>query len=141
MKSKNIFIILSLLGVLVVSCSLDRSNPLDPEANDITVPLKVTGLIIPEFSNMSVNLTWDAQVGIPTYYIYRSHTYNGLYIRVDTVFATIDDSIFVSGEDFDEELLSGNWYAYKVSGVSEENLEGEPSNFVFTYYTDGNGKN
>ncbi len=69
MKSSKIFIILFLLSILVVSCSLDRSNPLDPDAHDITAPLKVTGLTIPEFSNQSVNLTWDAQIGIPKYYI------------------------------------------------------------------------
>lgn len=144
MKSSKILIIFSLLSLLVVSCSLERSNPLDPDAHDITAPLKVTGLTILEFSNMSVNLTWDAQIGIPTYYIYRSHTYDGLYIRVDTVHVTVVDSLSeptISGEDFDDELLSGNWYAYKVSGVNDENLEGEPSNYKFTYYTDGNGKN
>lgn len=136
MKSSKIVIILFLLSILVVSCSLDRSNPLDPSGHDITAPLKVTGLTIPEFSIQSVNLTWDAQLGLPTYYIYRSHTYDGLYIRVDTVYAGLADSVTVSGEDFDDELLPGEWYAYKVSGVTEDNLEGEPSNFVFTYYTD-----
>ncbi len=141
MKSSKILIILTLLTILIASCSLDRSNPLDPDGHDITAPLKVTGLIIPDFSYQSVNLTWDAQAGVPTYYIYRSHTYDGFYIRVDTVYTTAVDTITVSGEDFDEELLSGEWYAYKVAGVTEENLEGEPSDFVFTYYTDGNGKN
>jgi len=139
MKIGKLLIIISLLGFIVASCALDRSNPLDPDGNDITAPVKVTGLSIPEYSYQSVNLSWDAQIGIPTYYIYRSPTYDGLYVRVDTVYVAVADSLnepTVSGEDFDEELLSGTWYAYKVSAVTEEKLEGERSNFKFTYYTD-----
>jgi len=139
MKFGQLLLFLTVLGILITSCSLDRSNPLDPYGNDITAPIKVTGLNIAEYSFQSVNLSWDAQEGIPTYYIYRSPTYDGFYSRVDTVHVAIADSLFeptASVEDFDDELLSGTWYAYKVSGVTEEKLEGERSNFKFTYYTD-----
>ena len=59
MKVIKLLIIISVVG-FVISCTLDRSNPLDPDGNDIEVPLKVTGLSIPEYSYQSVTLTWDA---------------------------------------------------------------------------------
>lgn len=117
---------LSLL--LLVSCGLKRSNPLDPEANeDILVPEQVSELLTfpspPGVANKYVRLSWRPNSTSTTdgYYIYRGLSYYSAYARVDTV--------FVVSEYNHTEILPGDYY-YKVSGFKtygNQRLEGRQS--------------
>ncbi len=137
MKKRYIITIAVLVGILMTSCALKRNNPLDPIGGDTIAPARVTGLFVPEYSNGSVNLSWDAQDIAESYYIYRSHTYDGFYNLVEAVIATEADSLTVTHESFDDVMISGEWYFFIVSAVNAEGLEGQRSLYQFTYFTNG----
>jgi hypothetical protein len=122
---------------LVMGCTLKRSNPLDPNNNEIEVPAEVNLFTLPISSIDVVYLRWDLLNNAEGYYVYRSLNYDGMYDQIATEIPDIGDTLGLY-QDFGDELVSGSWYYYKVSGFNEEGLEGYRSDFVFTYYIDGN---
>ncbi len=133
---KKLAIILIIIG-LVLSCTLKRSNPLDPNNNEIEVPGEVNLYTLPVSSFNVVNLRWDLLNNVEGYYVYRSLNYNGLYDQIASEIPDHGDTLGYY-QDFGEGLISGSWYYYKVSGYNVQGLEGYRSDFVFTYYIDGN---
>ncbi|MBN2461853.1 MAG: hypothetical protein JXB60_09640 [Candidatus Cloacimonetes bacterium] len=130
----RILILISLM-FLLLSCSLERSNPLDPHNSGIEEPARVIVDDLPLVSVGVVRLTWVLQTNIAGYYIYRSMSYDGYYERIATDYPAINDTIG-GYDDYDEDLISHNWYYYKVSAFNENGLEGLRSNFVFTNFID-----
>lgn len=120
--------IISLLAALIIlsSCALERSNPLDPVVNDISVPKEVIGIDISHSSSNEIDISWANQNDADGYYIYRCLSIAGLYAR-------IDDNTLNSGsiEEFtDKNIIPGNWYYYKMSAyclVGNRRLEGTRS--------------
>ena len=110
-----------ILILFTLSCSLDRTNPLDPLVSNISAPDRVTGIWIVTAGNNATNITWDIMPNIDGYYIYRSYMYDGLYKLIkdegDTsVFGYVDNEV--------EDILNV-WYkmsAYIV--IDGEKLEG-----------------
>ncbi|MCF7912678.1 MAG: hypothetical protein K9M99_09130 [Candidatus Cloacimonetes bacterium] len=119
---KNI-IILTALVLILCSCALDRSNPLDPVVNDIEVPKEVIGINISHSSSYEIEISWASQDDADGYYIYRCLSINGLYARID------DDTINSGDKESftDKNIIPGNWYYYKMSAyrwVGDRRLEG-----------------
>ena len=118
----KITIVITLL-LLLISCSLERNNPLDPLSSGIQAPNKVTGINISITEEDNVEIQWDAinPNYIDGYFIYRSQTYGGLY----TIIFEPDeaDSLF---EDIDV-VIPEKFYWYKMSAykmVGDKKLEG-----------------
>ena len=67
--------------LLIISCSLDRNNPLDPFYSGIQAPGKVTGINISITEEYTIEIQWEPMNPdfIDGYFIYRSQTYDGLY--------------------------------------------------------------
>jgi len=128
------YIIFFLLALMILACSLDRSNPLDPQNNDIEIPNKVVINPLPLVSIGVVHLTWERQNSVAVgYYIYRSMSHNGLYERIGTYIPADEDSLGTY-DDYDEDLENETWYYYKVSGYNVYGLEGYRSNYVYTNF-------
>jgi hypothetical protein len=122
---KNI-IILTAIVLILCSCALDRSNPLDPVVNDIEVPKEVIGIDISHSSSYEIDISWSSQDDADGYYIYRCLSIAGLYDRIDN-----DELNSGSKEDFtDKQIIPGTWYYYKMSAyrwVGNRRLEGTRS--------------
>lgn len=125
MNKRISHLILIIVLLFMVSCSLDRKNPLDPQGNsDMQVPPDVTGLLLSS-SNMKVNVKWNRLEVMDKYYIYRSLSHDGDYDRI----AEINNSS--AGEYLnylDSDVVLARSYYYKVSGVIK-GLEGHISNY------------
>ncbi|MDD2332244.1 MAG: fibronectin type III domain-containing protein [Candidatus Cloacimonetes bacterium] len=126
---KKLLILLGITLLMTLSCSLRRSNPLDPNGdNDITVPLQVTDVTataqsVPNSSIRSVVVSWtrNSVDNSDGYYIYRSLGYYAEFALVGEV-----GNI---GEFTHLNVLPGQYY-YKVSAFkqySEGRLEGRAS--------------
>ena len=118
----KITIVITLL-LLLISCSLERTNPLDPLSSGIQAPNKVTGINISITEEDNVLIQWDAinPNYIDGYYIYRSQAYDGLYSIIFEPDET--DSLY---EDIDV-IIPPNFYWYKMSAykiVEDKKLEG-----------------
>lgn len=85
MKKKLIPI---LLFILVVSCSLDHSNPLDPEKSGIPAPSEITGIHVVLDAQNHVNISWNTQPEVDGYYIYRSFSEDGEYDKLSALSTT-----------------------------------------------------
>jgi len=115
---KNLIIILIVL--LTISCSLDRTNPLDPLVSSEGYPENVPNIEVATSGN-NIIITWDPMLNIDGYYIYRSYKHDGLYQLIKdeeniNTFNYTDDNV---------EDISNVWYkmsAYMI--VNEEKLEG-----------------
>ncbi len=109
--------------LLIISCSLDRNNPLDPFYSGIQAPGKVTGINISITEEYTIEIQWEPMNPdfIDGYFIYRSQTYDGLY---SIIFEPDEaDSLY---EDVDV-VISENFYWYKMSAykiVEDKKLEG-----------------
>ncbi|MCD4796979.1 MAG: hypothetical protein K8R49_07430 [Candidatus Cloacimonetes bacterium] len=117
---KKIYVILFLL--ILISCSLDRSNPLDPLNSGKDAPRKVTGIVVTNYDNTSLVISWDTMQNIDGYYIYRSTYFDGKYRKIVNEISH-SDSLF---EDTDVELPE-KFYYYKMSAFKDLNgkiLEG-----------------
>ena len=101
--------------LLVISCSLDRNNPLDPFHSGIQAPNKVTGINISVTDENTVEIQWEPMnpIYIDGYFIYRSQTYDGLYSLIFKPDET--DSLY---EDINV-VIPGNFYWYKMSAFKE----------------------
>ncbi|MBN1327618.1 MAG: hypothetical protein JW996_06685 [Candidatus Cloacimonetes bacterium] len=139
MRKSNWLILSFFIIILVFSCSLKRENPLDPNNNEMEIPDEVIVHSFDPYTSYDVvRLRWELQPNIAvSYYLYRSMSYNGSYLRIAEVYPLVSDTLGIY-DDYDEELISGNWYYYRVSAVTETGLEGYRS-FppVYTYYLDG----
>ncbi len=132
---------------MLLSCSLDRSNPLDPNKHDINIPPLVenfhidgTEIIQGDYvyiksTNKSVDMVWDNDVtGVAGYYIYRSMAYDGLYILVATENHIPSDDNTQSCTDTG--LVPDSWYYYKISAYNDKGLEGYRSSWKLTWVVD-----
>jgi len=136
---------------MLLSCSLDRSNLLDPNGHDINIPPLVENFQIDgeevhsgdyvyiKSTGKSVEMSWDNDVtGVAGYYIYRSMAYDGLYVLVG------DENHIPSNEnpprqsfiDNDELIVPDSWYYYKISAYNDKGLEGYRSNWKLTWVVD-----
>jgi len=126
-------LLLSLLCLLVLSCSLRRSNPLDPVGNDeIIIPLPVTNVSATAQSvsgtnirNVKINWSPNSSNDTDGYYIYRGLAYNSSYARVGEV-GRVDEFIHLNVQP----NRPGEGYYYKVSAYKiykDGRLEGRAS--------------
>lgn len=128
--------LLLLLGLLISSCGLKRSNPLDPLGNDNVIePAPVVGItysVSPAHQNpRSVTLRWTANSSLNTsgYYVYRGLGYFSAYALIDSV--QVNEYIHSSAND--NTVQPGDYY-YRISaykGYPGGNLEGRKSEPVF----------
>ena len=111
---------LLVLFILIISCSLEHSNPLDPENSGIEAPAEITGIIITLTSQNHVTISWNPLFDINGYYVYRSFSEDGQYetpIEISSSESSYFDEITVTNYNC--------WYmisAYKI--IDEEILEG-----------------
>lgn len=116
MKLKRVFILVLLLFLFICGCDLKRNNPVDPENTGVPSP-PIVGFAEPTFSNFSseginiIKVNWIALTAKTSdgYYIYRSRSYNGTYVRI----ADIDNVEQTSYEDLDN--INEGQYFYKIS--------------------------
>ncbi|MDO9578013.1 MAG: hypothetical protein Q7J16_09020 [Candidatus Cloacimonadales bacterium] len=108
---------------LIISCSLDHSNPLDPENSGIEAPSEVTGIQVSFSAPNHVSISWNPKTYVDGYFLYRSFSEDGLY----DLFVDLENSI----SSYSDETISQNYKIwYKVSAYifidEEENdyLEG-----------------
>jgi len=109
-----------ILGMLS-ACSLERNNPLDPQANpDIKIPPEVTGLTLSS-AGFTVTARWhrvnDESIG--SYYLYSCMTHNGVYERIAVVEQPSNPYVFEVIYTDERILLPFNFYYYKVSAVTK----------------------
>jgi len=119
---KNI-IILTAIVLILGSCALDRSNPLDPVGNDIAVPNEVIGINISHISSNEIEITWNSQSDADGYFIYRCLSLYGSYVRIDN--DQLNSGAFDSFTD--THVITRTWYYYKMSAyrlVGGRRLEG-----------------
>jgi len=143
----KIIIFLFIILTILLSCSLDRSNVLDPNGHDINIPplvenfhidgdeIDLDGFIYIKSTNGSVDMIWDNDAsGVSGYYIYRSMDHDGLYILV------ADLNHIPSNEEHQTQSFTDNtglvpdsWYYYKISAFNDKGLEGYRSSWKLTY--------
>jgi fibronectin type 3 domain-containing protein len=115
-------LLLSLFIIFTLSCSLDRTNPLDPFVSGDNAPNEVTNVQVSITDNNTIMITWNSVNNVDGYYIYRSQSYNGLYILIK------DEESFAASSYEDNDVdIPGNFYWYKMSAyieLDEGKLEG-----------------
>ncbi len=118
------YLIIILIVLLTISCSLDRSNPLDPLVSGEGYPEEVPNIDV-SVSGNNIRITWTQMTNIGGYYIYRSQGYDGLFVLIKE---ESDDGEIPVTSYLDEEVnLSTNEYWYKMSAyivIDGEKLEG-----------------
>ena len=118
------YLIIILIVLLTISCSLDRSNPLDPLVSGEGYPEEVPNIDV-SVSGNNIRITWTQMTNIGGYYIYRSQSYDGLFVLIKE---ESDDGEIPVTSYLDEEVnLSTNEYWYKMSAyivIDGEKLEG-----------------
>ena len=117
-------IILSILILFILSCSLDRTNPLDPLVSGTNAPNEVTNIQVSITVNNTIIISWNSVNTVDGYYIYRSQSYDGLYKLIIDLenLNNIDEY-----EDSENIEIPGNFYWYKMSAyieLDEGKLEG-----------------
>ncbi len=116
---KIIFKLLLLMSLVlsIISCGLDRDNPLDPENGNIVAPPLVTNLeasasgynAITKWVRLSwIELTNNEADG---YFIYRSRSYDGTYQLITTGNTILD----VNENSFTDTNVTAGAYFYKIS--------------------------
>jgi hypothetical protein len=133
MKSRFIILLFGLLLVLA-GCGIKRDNPLDPQANDLTIPGDVSGLQATAFGSGSstryVVFRWNSNNANDTdgYYLYRSLGYYSAFALVDTVLHIPGVSLqqYTHSSANDPTVAPGDYW-YKISAFknySAGRLEG-----------------
>ena len=115
-------LLLSLFIIFTLSCSLDRTNPLDPFVSGDNAPNEVTNVQVSITDNNTIMITWNSVNNVDGYYIYRSQSYNGLYILIKD-----EESFEASSYEDNDVDIPGNFYWYKMSAyieLDEGKLEG-----------------
>ena len=116
------YLILFTLILFVISCSLDRTNPLDPLVSGTNAPNRVTDIDVVTTENNTIIISWNSVTNVNGYYIYRSQSYDGLYELIKDE----EDPEEYHYEDNDVDI-PGIFYWYKMSAyilIDEEKLEG-----------------
>lgn len=109
----TIYVLVMILSLSLISCSLDRNNPLDPAADSsINAPNRVTGLSFSRITNPvnSVVLSWNRTSEVDGYYVYRALSLSSVQERI----ATIESQDVIEFTDSDN-IISGRRYFYWVS--------------------------
>ncbi len=125
------FVIALVLSFVLFSCSLERSNPVDPQNNtDVTVPGEISDINLNPSTSSSVvkfmEIEWNSIPNIDGYYLYKARTYDGEYVRVDTDGIAPSDSLYYK----DTDVQANEIYYYRISAfvnVEEFVLEGRRS--------------
>ena len=115
------FVLITLI-LFILSCSLERTNPLDPLVSGEGYPGEVHNIHVAIPLSNSVTITWTQVTDADGYYVYRSQSYDGLYELIGVV----DDNYVNGYEDSFDFNPQGNFW-YKVSAyslVDGEKLEG-----------------
>ncbi len=131
--------------IFLIGCSLKRTNPLDPNAQDITVPNDITNILISHSpahaTNYWVQLKWDKLPieNADGYYVYRGQSYNGTFQRIEDYINTpnsTDSLAALSVIWADNSIVPGYYYykisAYKKHGNPPKILEGHISPYAQT---------
>lgn len=115
------YILVLVLGALISSCGLKRSNPLDPNGDPtINVPEVISNLELypspPGAANKFVELRWSANPAYSTdgYYVYRGLGFFSTFTIVDTVYVNNASH----GSKPWHRVMPGEYY-YKVSGFKQ----------------------
>jgi len=125
----NKMITLICLTSFIISCSLDRNNPVDPINTGTPAPSLVTGLFVQPVNDYWLSISWDSDPdNVDGYYLYRSMSYDGYYELLNVI-----DHDVSSYDDTDEIDTTNNIYWYKISAfveIGDDNirLEGVRSN-------------
>ncbi len=116
------YILLITLIRFTISCSLDRTNPLDPLVSGTNAPNEVTNITVVTTENNTIIISWNSVNTVDGYYIYRSQSYDGLYKLI-----LDEENNSVSLYEDNDVDIPGNFYWYKMSAyilINEEKLEG-----------------
>ncbi len=124
---KNLLFILVIVAFSVVSCELERSNPLDPDNNSsIDVPTKISNVSITSSGSGSVTkwvkVEWQSTEDADAYMVYRALDYDGSYVSI--VPQGIPNTSDTTCSYRDNDVYAGNYYWYRIAGRSEEGLIG-----------------
>ncbi|MCF7793966.1 MAG: hypothetical protein K9N09_09275 [Candidatus Cloacimonetes bacterium] len=119
------YIAVLLILILVIACSLDYENPLDPNNSGIDVPPKVRGLNVVLTWQDSVYITWHPITNsqIDGYYLYRSLDENGYYRPLTEANLSPVDTLY---KDSEVNIVQKEYW-YKISAfkaVADTVLEG-----------------
>jgi hypothetical protein len=126
-------ILLAVLTLLffINSCSLDRSNPLDPSASsDVSAPGRVSEITFSKITSPqnTVVLRWSQLLAADGYYVYRALSLHTVKERIATIeFGDIEEYSDTQG------ITSGRQYFYWLSAFIEYpqgRLEGKLSDYV-----------
>jgi hypothetical protein len=119
------YLVVVSLFILLIACSLDYENPLDPKNSGIEAPPIVRGLNVVLTWQDSVYITWHPISNYPIdgYYLYRSLDENGYYRRLTEATLSPVDTLYKDSEVdiFEKE------YWYKISAyvaLADTVLEG-----------------
>ncbi len=115
-------LLLAILILFTLSCSLDRTNPLDPFVSGEEDPNEVTNIQVSITDNNTIIISWNPMSNVDGYYIYRSQSYSGLYVLIKD-----EENEDISSFEDNEVDIPGNFYWYKMSAynmVDGEKLEG-----------------
>ena len=108
--------------MLTLSCSLKRTNPLDPLVSGEGYPGDVHNVHVSIPVENSATITWSSVADADGYYVYRSQSYDGLYERKGIV---DDQNINGYVDSFDFNPQVNFWYKVSAyTSVNEEKLEG-----------------
>ena len=116
------YLILITLILFTISCSLDRTNPLDPLVSGTNAPNEVTNITVVTTEYNKIIISWNSVNTVDGYYIYRSQSYDGLYKLI-----LDEENSSVSLYEDNDVDIPGNFYWYKMSAyilINEEKLEG-----------------
>jgi len=123
---KKIYILL--FSLVLMSCSLSKDNPLDPDNSGIDAPSTVSNIIVQRPVSGYVPISWDEVNQASGYYIYRSQSYYGEYILHEE----ISNSGITQYND-NKNYISGTFYYYILSAyklIDDNKLEGTRSGKV-----------
>ena len=109
--------------LFTISCSLDRTNPLDPLVSGEGYPGDVHNVHVTIPVNNSLTITWTQVNDANGYYVYRSQSYDGLYELITPEGIDVPTNGYEDSFAFNPE----GFFWYKVSAytmVDGEKLEG-----------------
>lgn len=127
------FLIITFVGLILLSCGLERSNPLDPAGSDIDIPGLVTGINLSSSGQGAVEkfviISWTPLQDNEAdgYFIYRSRSYEGTYDLISVIRNREENSFtdtfkITSGAFFYK--MSAFVYLNPLSPNDNERLEG-----------------
>lgn len=117
-------IIFAFLLILLFSCELEKSNPLDPD-NGGEIPSRpiIDNLLYNNEVNPNrIELYWEDLNTAAGINIYRSLYLDGEYQIIETYNAESEN--FENRYFFDTNIYHGNTYYYKLSAFNEKGMEG-----------------